>query len=82
MMLTSLEVTRDKTSYNTLMVTATLRQIIIVSTQATTLPQSSQATPENTAAVQNVGTVVPIAGNPAPGGALPPTAWTAPLKFP
>lgn len=62
MLFKSLAVTTDATSENSLMVTATLRQVIIVQTTTTTLqPTAVQATPEKTAETDNNGTKQPQA---------------------
>lgn len=62
---------RDKTTSFSLMATITCRQINVVSTSSTTVPdQSSQGTPSSTAAVQQTGTVSPVAATPAMGGSF------------
>lgn len=79
MLITAINVTRDKTSANILMVTATCRQIRIANTQSTSLPpKENQASPEKTAAVENAGTQQLKSAIPAPGGSLPPDIWSAP----
>jgi hypothetical protein len=77
MLITSVSLTRDKNTSQALMVTATMKQIIIVSTQATTLaPMANQANPAGSAETTNVGPQALISGQtPAPGGAVPPFAW-------
>jgi hypothetical protein len=78
MLLTSLRVTRDERTRQVLLVTATFREVILVQTQTATVPQTNQANPASTAAVQNTGEVTPAPLNSAPaaGGSLPMTAWT------
>jgi len=62
MLIKSLAVTTDKTSENALMLTAVMRQVIIVQTQATTLqPAENMADPSSTAVTQNAGTKQPQA---------------------
>lgn len=62
MLIKSLGVTTDRSSENALMLTAVMRQVIIVQTQATTLqPAESHADPSSTAPVQNTGTKQPQA---------------------
>lgn len=76
MLITSLSATTDQETGNVLIVTATCRQVIIVSTDATTLPDKTlQANPANTAETQNTGTIQPVAGSPAPGGSSPASSW-------
>lgn len=73
MLITGLQVTTDSRSSNALMVQATCRQIIIVSTQSTTLPpREDQASPADTAEVENAGVKQVAPATPSPGGALPP----------
>lgn len=73
MLIQSLDVTNDKTTSNALFVTARLRQIILVSTQETSLPDvSKQAYPSATAAPTDSGTVAAVPATPAPGGAVSP----------
>lgn len=74
MLIQSLRVDTDSKTSNALMVTATCKQIIIVNTQATTLPpREQQAAPEKTAEVQKTGVKQATAKTPAPGGAVPPS---------
>lgn len=76
MLLTSLAVTRDEKTGMAIDVTATCRQIIIVSTQATTLPPpASQRNPANTAATVDSGVKQPAPATPAPGGSFSPARW-------
>lgn len=57
MLIQSLGVTTDQATENVLVVTATMREILIVETQVTTLqPASVQAAPEKTADADNGGT--------------------------
>ena len=70
MILTSLAVTRDSKTSQALMVTATMRQVIIVSTVSTTLaPIASQADPASTAENVSMGSLnlIPNA-MPSPAG--------------
>lgn len=75
MLITSLQVTRDQRTANVLMVTATLRQVILVAPQTTTVDPSNQADPSSTGGVQDVGTVTPQLATPSPGGTIPPSLW-------
>lgn len=76
MLMTSLAVTTDAKTSNILTVTATCRQIIIVSTQALALPtMDAQASPADTAEVQEVGVKQCRASDPSPGGAIPKVKW-------
>jgi hypothetical protein len=78
MMLTSVRVTRDSKTSQALMMVATLREVILVSTFTTTLPPTAnQANPASTAENVNVGTTAPVPATPAPGGAVPPEAWAS-----
>lgn len=60
MLVRSLQVTTDKTSENTLMVVASLRQVILVSTKPITqsAPAEDQRFPESTNPITNFGTKV------------------------
>ena len=77
MMMTLLTVTRDKKTSQALMVTATMRQVIIVSTSTATLPllanqQLPQLSAEDTfLGPQNLTSDV----SPSPGGSPGPTEW-------
>ena len=73
MLIVGLSLTTDQKTSESLMVTATCRQIIVVSTAATTMPpRASQANPASTAATENTGVVQPQAGaTPSPGGSAP-----------
>jgi hypothetical protein len=76
MLLTSLNVTRDQKTSSILMVQATCREVIIVSTQSKQLPAiESQANPASTAEVDNVGGQQITPGFPSPGGSVTPTEW-------
>ncbi len=77
MLLASLTITTDPRTENALMVTATCRQIIIVQTQAATMPpKDAQAKPGKTSVVVKQGFKQPIFGpEPSPGGALKPSQW-------
>lgn len=72
MIMTSLVLTRDKKTSQALMVTVSMRQVIIVSTVSTTLASlANQALPSNTAETLPVGPQNLIANStPSPGGAL------------
>lgn len=73
MLMRSLSQTTDEKSEYTLMVTATFKQILIVQTQATTLPpKENQAQPQATGETSDTGTKQVIVGVPAPGGWQPP----------
>ncbi len=79
MLLTGLTVVTDPKTFAVLMVTATLREVIIVDTEQTKLPpRENQASPEKTAETQDSGVKAPVPGNPAPGGSVPPTQWGSP----
>ena len=76
MLIANLVRVRDKSTANALMVTATCRQIIIVQTQATTLPaKANQANPSSTGQIDNTGTISPVAAVPSAGGAVPMANW-------
>ena len=71
MLLTSLHVTTDAKTSAILMVQATCREIIIVQTSATTIPdKSSQGDPASTASVENAGVKQAKAATPQSGGAV------------
>ena len=77
MLIAALAVTTDERSENALMVTATCRQVIIVTTKATTLPPAAaQRLPERTGETSR-GAVQQLFGPKAPslGGAFPPSMW-------
>ncbi|UTV56431.1 phage baseplate protein [Burkholderia arboris] len=75
MLITGLSVVTDQKSGSALMLTASLKQVIIVSTQATKLPpRSNQANPAATAETQNAGVKSAMPATPAPGGSVPPTS--------
>ena len=62
MLLESLAISTDASTENALMVSATCREIIIVSTQAATIPpMSQQAMPVSTAGAVDMGTKQPVA---------------------
>jgi len=76
MMMPALYVTRDEKTAQALMVTATCREVILATTQSTSLPpQTSQTNPAATAETQNVGVATVVPGSPAPGGSVDPTQW-------
>lgn len=63
--------TEERTS-NILSCTVTCREILIVSTSATTLPpKERQADPASTASTENAGTKQAVTGSPSPGGSVP-----------
>lgn len=73
MLITGLRVTNDVRTSESLMVSVTCRQVIIVSTRATTLPpMGSQANPANTAEVVKLGVLHPVPVVPSPGGSVSP----------
>lgn len=59
MLIKSLAVTNDVTTHTALIVTAVLRQVIIVSTQTVKLDPKNQKNPEDTAPIDNKGTSNP-----------------------
>jgi hypothetical protein len=61
MLIRSLGVTTDQNTENVLAVVVTFREVILVQTQATTLSPETQASPQQTAPVQNLGTKQPQA---------------------
>ncbi|WP_313817913.1 phage baseplate protein [Cupriavidus sp.] len=76
MLFKSLRVVKDQKTGEALSVTATLKQIRIVQTQATRLPpKENQASPQATAGTQNTGTKAATPATPAPGGSVPPGQW-------
>lgn len=75
MLITSLRLDRDEKTSNILMVTVTCRQVLLVYTQATTLPpRENQADPASTTETQETGVKQPVSATPSPGGAVPPSA--------
>ncbi len=75
MLITGLSVVTDQKSGSALMLTASLKQVTIVSTQATKLPpRANQANPAATAETQNAGAKSAVPASPAPGGSVPPTS--------
>ncbi len=78
MLLVGIQRTTDEKTASVLMVTATCREIITVSTQATTVPTADkQANPASTASTTNSGVVSPTPAIPSPGGAAPPVVSSA-----
>lgn len=72
MLIAALQVTTDEKTSNVLLCQATCREIIIATTQTTTLPaKENQANPQSTAGVENTGTKQPVPATPAPGGSVP-----------
>jgi len=75
MLFRSLAVIRDQKTGAAMSVTATLKQVRIVSTKATTLPpRENQADPAATAETQSAGVKAAVPATPAPGGSVPPTS--------
>ncbi|KAF1069157.1 MAG: hypothetical protein GAK45_01178 [Pseudomonas citronellolis] len=73
MLMRGLSLTTDPTTEYALMCTVTCRQVIIVETQATTLPsKENQANPQATGEVTNQGNKQVATAYPAPGGWQPP----------
>lgn len=73
MLMRSLSVTTDERSEYTLMVTAVFKQVLIVETQATTLPpRDDQADPAATAETSDTGVKQVATAYPAPGGSWQP----------
>jgi len=66
MLLKQISVMTDVESENALLATCVFREVIIVNSQTTTMSASTQASPQQTAPVQNAGTKTPVAvsGNP------------------
>jgi hypothetical protein len=76
MLITGLQVHRDQKTSQVLLVTATCREVLLVSTASATLPaKESQASPADTAEVENVGAKQASPVSPGPGGAVPPNEW-------
>ena len=72
MLIASLMVKVDEKTSNILMCVATLRQVIMVSTQATTLPpKENQANAASTSGTENTGVKQAVPATPSPGGAAP-----------
>ncbi|MDD1789104.1 phage baseplate protein [Burkholderia gladioli] len=77
MLLTGLTVVVDSKTSQGLMITATLRQIIVVSTKATKLPpKTDQLNPAATSETINAGVKSAVPATPAPGGSVPASSWT------
>ncbi len=76
MMMTTLSVTRDHKTSQALMVTAQMRQVIIVNTVSVTLaPIANMATPANTAETIAQGPPSPVVTTPSPGGSPGAAVW-------
>lgn len=74
MLLKNLSVVTDAKTSQSLMLTATLKKVNIVSTQATTLPpRQNQANPAVTAETQNAGAKSAVPATPASGGSVSPS---------
>ena len=72
MLIRSLSTTTDDKTENVLFVNVTCREIIIVQTQATTLPpKNSQSKPKKTAQTIRKGVKQLTPAMPSPGGSLP-----------
>jgi len=70
MLIAGIAVVTDEKTEAVLMCSVTLRQVIIVETETVAVPPADQqAAPENTAAVQNTGTVQPKPAALSPPGA-------------
>ncbi|WP_446902992.1 phage baseplate protein [Burkholderia sp. YIM B11467] len=75
MLIGTISVVTDQKSGSALMLTASLKQVNIVSTQATKLPpRANQANPAATAETQNAGAKSAVPATPAPGGSVSPTS--------
>ncbi|ACR28714.1 phage baseplate protein [Burkholderia glumae] len=73
-MIRGLTLVVDPKTSSSLMVTATLKQVNIVSTKATTLPpRANQANPAATAETQSAGAKSATPATPAPGGSVSPS---------
>lgn len=71
MLIASLTNITDPETYAVLKVEAKLREVILVSTQSTTLPSmANQADPSSTAETVSTGMKAPVPATPSPGGAL------------
>ncbi len=70
----SLAVNNDFKTENSLFVTMTCKQLILVNTQTVTFPQGTQADPKATASPVDKGTksLQPVSSNVSAGGNLPP----------
>jgi hypothetical protein len=76
MLINSIRLDRDKETSSILLITVTMRQVLIVYTSATTLPpRSDQADPASTAEIEESGNRQPLVATPSPGGSVPPTAF-------
>lgn len=77
MVITSISLTRDQKTSQALMVTVTMRQIIIVSTSTSAIgPATNQLIPQSTNQVVGYGAQALINNPvPSPQGALPPANW-------
>ena len=76
MLLQGLVVTTDPKTTAALMVTATCREIFIVSTKATSLPpREDQSEPAATGEAIDRGAQALAPAHPAPGGSAPPETW-------
>lgn len=72
MQIVALQCKVDEKTSNVLMCSATCREIIIVQTQSTTLPEKeNQADPQSTASTESTGTKQAVSATPSPGGSAP-----------
>lgn len=72
MLIKSLATTTDEKTENVLFINATCREVLIVQTQATTLPpKTSQKTPKKTAGTSKAGLKQLKPATPSPGGSVP-----------
>lgn len=72
MLIGGLQVTVDERTSNILNCQATFREIIITTTQTTTMPdKANQANPQSTASTESTGTKQPVPATPSPGGSAP-----------
>ncbi|MCM2483372.1 phage baseplate protein [Burkholderia glumae] len=77
MLLTGLTVVVDPKTSAALMLTATLKQIVVVATKATKLPpKENQIDPAATSETINAGVKSAVPATPAPGGSVPASSWT------
>lgn len=73
MLIAAIALTTDETSEFALFVTVTLREIIIVQTQTTSVPPAAvHADPAKTAPIESLGTKQPAPATPSPPTAPPP----------
>lgn len=76
MQIVDLQVTTDNRTSSILNIQVRCRQLLLVYTQATTLPsRTSQANPASTADTQSTGVKQLIPATPSPGGAVAPASF-------